>query len=53
MPGRGAYVCRGERAGVPDPGCLERALARGGIARTLRCAATVDVGFELVESTGR
>lgn len=29
LPGRGAYTCR-------NPACLERALRRGGLARTLR-----------------
>jgi predicted RNA-binding protein YlxR (DUF448 family) len=45
MPGRGAYLCASE--GRPVAECLELARKRGGFARTLRCAATVDL--ELVE----
>jgi predicted RNA-binding protein YlxR (DUF448 family) len=55
MPGRGAYLCR---AAAPDTGaglaaraCLERATRRGGIARALRAAVTLDP--KLVESVGR
>jgi predicted RNA-binding protein YlxR (DUF448 family) len=54
MPGRGAYLCR---AGDPDqptranPDCLQRAVRRGGIARTLRSAVTLDP--KLVESVSR
>ncbi len=55
MPGRGAYLCRAadpdRRSGLPDPACLERALRRGGIARTLRAAVTLDP--KLVESVNR
>ena len=49
MPGRGAYLCASE--GVPVAGCLELARKRGGFARALRCAVTVDP--ELVESVIR
>jgi len=31
LPGRGAYVHRDER-------CLERAILKGGLARTLKCS---------------
>lgn len=52
MPGRGAYLCRAadpdRGPGLPDPACLERAVRRGGIARTLRAAVTLDP--KLVES---
>lgn len=47
MPGRGAYLCASQA--VPVAGCLELARKRGGFARALRCAVTVDA--ELVEST--
>jgi predicted RNA-binding protein YlxR (DUF448 family) len=47
MPGRGAYLCAGQ-PGVPAKECLELARKRGGFARTLRCAVTIDP--ELVES---
>jgi predicted RNA-binding protein YlxR (DUF448 family) len=30
-PGRGGYCC-------PDPACIDKALRRGGLARTLRTA---------------
>jgi len=48
MPGRGAYLCRGPVPGRPTAECLALATRRGGIARTLRCAVTLDP--ELVES---
>jgi predicted RNA-binding protein YlxR (DUF448 family) len=52
MPGRGAYLCRGgyanPEADLVDPACLERAARRGGIARALRAAVTLDP--KLVES---
>jgi predicted RNA-binding protein YlxR (DUF448 family) len=51
MPGRGAYLCRirsADAAMLADPACLERATRRGGIARALRCAVTLDP--KLVES---
>jgi len=54
MPGRGAYLCRPPQASAHAPverACLERALRRGGIARALRCAVTLD--REFVESVSR
>jgi hypothetical protein len=51
MAGRGAYICRAGDATAPAPECLQRALQRGGISRTLRCAAPLD--RKLVESVGR
>jgi predicted RNA-binding protein YlxR (DUF448 family) len=51
MPGRGAYLCRGGGLDPPtlaDPACMERAARRGGIARALRSAVTLDP--KLVES---
>jgi predicted RNA-binding protein YlxR (DUF448 family) len=51
LPGRGAYLCRGETAGEPAVACLALALRRGGIARALRCAVTIDP--KLVESMSR
>jgi predicted RNA-binding protein YlxR (DUF448 family) len=50
LGGRGAYLCR-EHSGGPVGACLQRALQRGSIARTLRAAARLDV--ELVESLSR
>jgi predicted RNA-binding protein YlxR (DUF448 family) len=51
MPGRGAYLCRGPAPGTAAAACLERALRRGAIARTLRASVSVDP--KLVESVGR
>jgi predicted RNA-binding protein YlxR (DUF448 family) len=48
MPGRGAYLCRGAVPEEPAVECLALAGRRGGIARALRCAVTIDP--ELVES---
>ena len=48
MPGRGAYLCRGESADEPAADCLALALRRRAIARALRCAVTLP--DELVES---
>jgi predicted RNA-binding protein YlxR (DUF448 family) len=48
MPGRGAYLCRVEDGSAPVAECLALATRRGGIARALRCAVTVDP--KLVES---
>jgi uncharacterized protein len=50
MPGRGAYLCRGERADEPARACLSLALRRRAIPRALRAAVTVDP--KLVESVG-
>jgi predicted RNA-binding protein YlxR (DUF448 family) len=41
MPGRGAYLCRGQRSGAPDGDCLARAERRGAIGRALRCSVTL------------
>jgi predicted RNA-binding protein YlxR (DUF448 family) len=49
--GRGAYVCAHE-AGVPERECLEQALRRGSIVRTLRCGAKID-SSDLLESGSR
>jgi len=51
MPGRGAYLCRGEQPELPAAECLERAQRRGAIARALRSAVTLDP--KLVESVSR
>jgi predicted RNA-binding protein YlxR (DUF448 family) len=51
MPGRGAYLCRGGEPGQAAATCVELALRRGGIARALRCAVTVE--DKLVESVSR
>ena len=51
MPGRGAYLCRGADPAKPAQACLAQALRRGGIARALRTAVTVDP--KLVESVSR
>ena len=48
MPGRGAYICRGEAPGLPAAACLALAGRRGAIARALRCSVTIDP--ELIES---
>jgi len=51
MPGRGAYLCRGERDAQPNGDCLARALRRGAIGRALRCS--VAVPSEGLESVSR
>ncbi len=51
MPGRGAYVCRDERRGAPNPDCMRLAAGRGVLQRAFRRA--VDVPAELVESESR
>jgi predicted RNA-binding protein YlxR (DUF448 family) len=57
MPGRGAYLCRGNPPALPAADCLERARRRGGVARALRRAVRLDLpddrapgGLELLES---
>jgi predicted RNA-binding protein YlxR (DUF448 family) len=50
LGGRGAYVCASV-AGAPEHDCLERALKRGGIVRTLRCGPKADTS-DLLESLG-
>ena len=42
MPGRGAYLCADGSSERPDRQCLALALQRGGIARGLRRAVTLD-----------
>jgi predicted RNA-binding protein YlxR (DUF448 family) len=44
LPGRGAYLCRGSSPVTPNADCLQLALRRGGIPRTLRHAVEVDLG---------
>ncbi len=51
MPGRGAYLCRAGGADAPAADCLARAIRRGGIARALRAAVTLDP--KIVESVSR
>jgi predicted RNA-binding protein YlxR (DUF448 family) len=51
MAGRGAYLCRAGCSPVPAEACLQRALQRDGISRTLRSRAPLD--RKLVESVGR
>jgi predicted RNA-binding protein YlxR (DUF448 family) len=49
MPGRGSYLCAGDRPGAPSAACLQRAVRRGGLNRAFRTAVTIDHDF--VEST--
>jgi predicted RNA-binding protein YlxR (DUF448 family) len=51
MPGRGAYLCLGERPGEPAGACLAEAARRGAIGRALRCSVTVT--SERLESVSR
>jgi uncharacterized protein len=51
MPGRGAYLCSAGEPAEVAPACLKLALSRGGIARTLRAAVTLDP--KIVESVSR
>jgi predicted RNA-binding protein YlxR (DUF448 family) len=51
LPGRGAYLCRAPGSPAPAPACLESALRRGSIQRTLRSAVPLDP--KIVESVGR
>jgi predicted RNA-binding protein YlxR (DUF448 family) len=62
LPGRGAYLCRGDydgdAAGEPAAECLALAARRGSVARALRCAATLTfneprASAKLVESISR
>lgn len=48
LGGRGAYVCA-HQVGVPERECLEQALRRGSIVRTLRCSPKID-SSDLLES---
>ena len=43
-------LCRDSERDAPAAACLELAMRRGGIARTLRAAVTLDA--EIVESVG-
>jgi predicted RNA-binding protein YlxR (DUF448 family) len=55
LPGRGAYLCAGpgdtNAPTPPNPDCLQLAERRRGVARALRCPATLDP--EIVESVIR
>jgi predicted RNA-binding protein YlxR (DUF448 family) len=51
MPGRGAYLCRGEHPGEPSAACLAEAGRRGAIGRALRCSVTLT--SERLESVSR
>jgi predicted RNA-binding protein YlxR (DUF448 family) len=51
LPGRGAYLCT-DAGQTPSASCLQLALKRGGIARTLRCTAKID-SSDLLESVGQ
>jgi predicted RNA-binding protein YlxR (DUF448 family) len=52
LPGRGAYLCQASGARtLPNPDCLRLAERQRGIARTLRCAVTLD--HEIVESVNQ
>jgi predicted RNA-binding protein YlxR (DUF448 family) len=56
MPGRGAYLCRGQSATQPAENCLELATRRGAIARALRRSlpgGLVLGDAKLVESVSR
>ena len=48
LPGRGAYLCLGERPALPAGACLQEAIRRRAIARGLRSAVSLD--SKLVES---
>jgi predicted RNA-binding protein YlxR (DUF448 family) len=53
MPGRGAYLCRGEDPVSPRPECLAQAVKRRAIARALRQPIAGDLvpdDVKLVES---
>jgi Protein of unknown function (DUF448) len=58
LQGRGAYLCRSAEQtpkGIeltPSAGCLQLALKRGGIARTLRCGAKIDAS-DILESVSQ
>jgi predicted RNA-binding protein YlxR (DUF448 family) len=51
MPGRGAYLCREQLSGGPEPACVAGARRRRGVSRTLRSPVRIDA--ELIESVGR
>jgi len=51
LPGRGAYLCLDRGSALPVRDCAVRAARNRGIARTLRCAVSLDP--ELIESWSR
>jgi predicted RNA-binding protein YlxR (DUF448 family) len=51
LPGRGAYLCRGSGPEILNADCLQSALRRGGIARTLRRNVKLDLGDPSVETS--
>jgi predicted RNA-binding protein YlxR (DUF448 family) len=51
LPGRGAYVCRGESVREPSIGCMRLATRKGTLQRAFRRA--VEVPVELLESNTR
>ncbi len=51
LGGRGAYLCRDRDGEHPRPECLERAIRRGSVGRTLHASVSLDP--KLVESVGR
>jgi predicted RNA-binding protein YlxR (DUF448 family) len=51
LGGRGAYLCRDLDSARPRADCLERAIRRRSVGRTLRASVTLDP--KLVESVGR
>jgi predicted RNA-binding protein YlxR (DUF448 family) len=51
LGGRGAYLCRASDGEHPKADCLERAIRRGSVGRTLRASVSLDP--KLVESVGR
>ena len=51
LGGRGAYLCRDRGGERPRAECLERAIRRRSVGRTLRASVTLDP--KLVESVSR
>jgi predicted RNA-binding protein YlxR (DUF448 family) len=51
LPGRGAYVCRGESVREPSIECMRLATGKGTLQRAFRRA--VEVPVELLESNTR
>jgi predicted RNA-binding protein YlxR (DUF448 family) len=51
LGGRGAYLCRERDSERPRADCLDRAIRRRSVGRTLRASVTLDP--KLVESVGR
>jgi predicted RNA-binding protein YlxR (DUF448 family) len=51
LGGRGAYLCREGDSERPRADCLERAIRRRGVGRTLRASVMLDP--KLVESVSR